>query len=131
MANFKLPDTQSFLAMTLVVSIVALVFMLAAIGKSDSDTFKILVGGLMGVGFSNVIGYYFTSSPGSKLKDETIHAMAATASGSPAAVTAAAERAAPAAAAVAAPPAADIAAPPAAEIAVEHALAERDAEHKP
>ena len=50
--------------------------------------------------------------------------------GSPTAVEAAAAAAAPAAAAVAAPPAAAVAAPPAAEIAVEHALAERDKEHK-
>jgi hypothetical protein len=132
MSNFKLPDTPSFLAMILVASIVGLVFLLALMGKSDTDTFKILVGALMSVGFTNIVGFYFGSSSSSKAKDDTISAMVSgTGSGTPAAVTAAAVAAAPAAAKVAAPPAADVAAPPAAEIAVEHALAERDAEHKP
>jgi hypothetical protein len=130
----KFPDTPSFLAVVLVISIVGLVFMLAVMGQSNTDTFKILVGGLMTVGFTNIVGFYFGSSSSSKAKDETISTMATAAtgigSGAPAAVTAAATAAAPAAAAVAAPPAAAVAAPPAAEIAVEHALAERDQEHK-
>jgi hypothetical protein len=128
----KFPDTPSFLAIVLVISIVSLVFMLALLGRSDSDVFKILVGGLMTVGFTNIVGFYFGSSASSKTKDDTISAMVSTGTGSgaPAAVTAAAAAAAPAAAAVAAPPAAAVAAPPAAEIAVEHALAERDQEHK-
>ena len=126
MTGLKLPATPSFLAIVLVVSIVGLVFMLALLGKSDTDTFKILVGGLMTVGFTNIVGFYFGSSSSSKAKDETISTMAsAVGSGAPAA-EAAATAAAPAAAAVAAPPAAAVAAPPAAEIAVEHALAERD-----
>ena len=129
MTNFKLPDTPSFLAIVLVISIVGLVFMLAMLGKSDTDTFKILVGGLMTVGFTNIVGFYFGSSAASKAKDETISTMASAVGGAPAA-EAAATAAAPAAAAVAAPPAAAVAAPPAAEIAVEHALAERDQEHR-
>lgn len=83
MSNFKLPDTPSFLAIMLVTAIVGLVYMLAAIGQSDTDTFKILVGALMSVGFTNIVGYYFTSSPTSKLKDETIHTMAAAAATPP------------------------------------------------
>ena len=132
MSNFKLPDTPSFIAIILVISIVALVFTLALLGKSDSQVFNVLVGGLMTVGFTNIVGFYFGSSASSKTKDDTISAMVTgTGSGTPAAVTAAAVAAAPAAAKDAAPPAADVAAPPAAEAAVEHALAERDAEHKP
>ena len=127
----KFPDTPSFLAIVLVISIVSLVFMLAVMGQANTDTFKILVGGLMTVGFTNIVGFYFGSSSSSKAKDDTISAMVTgTGSGAPAAVTAAATAAAPAAAAVAAPPAAAVAAPPAAEIAVEYALAERDQEHK-
>ena len=139
----KFPDTPSFLAMVLVVSIVGLVFMLAVMGQANTDTFKILVGGLMTVGFTNIVGFYFGSSSSSKAKDETISTMATavtgTGSGAPAAVIAAAKEAAPAAAAAAAPaaakeaapPAADVAAPPAAEFAVEHALAERDRKLSP
>ncbi len=73
----RIPDTQSFLAITLVVSLVVLVFLLALNGQSDSDTFKILVGGLMTVGFSNIIGFYFGSSQGSKTKDDTINTLSA------------------------------------------------------
>jgi hypothetical protein len=123
--------TANILALLLTLSIVGLIALLAFLGKTDTDTFKILVGGLMTVGFTNVIGFYFGSSAGSKSKDEVINSLATgTGTGGPAAVVAAAKAAAPAAAKEAAPPAADVAAPPAAEIAVEHALAERDAGHK-
>jgi len=131
----KFPDTPSFLAVVLVISIVGLVFMLAVMGQANTDTFKILVGGLMTVGFTNIVGFYFGSSSSSKAKDETINTMATavtgTGSGASAAVIAAAKEAAPAAAKEAAPPAADMAAPPAAEFAVEHALAERDRKLSP
>ncbi len=110
------------LAFILVSSIVGLVFLLAFLGQTDTDTFKILVGALMSVGFTNVIGFYFGSSVSSKAKDETISTLV---TGTGPAVVAAAKEAAPAAAKEAAPPAANVAAPPAAEIAVEHALAER------
>lgn len=131
MTNLKLPDTPSFIALILVVAIVVLVFTLAALGKSDSQVFNVLVGGLMTVGFTNIVGFYFGSSASSKTKDDTISAMiAGTGPGAPAAVTAAAVAAAPAAAEKAAPPAAEIAAPPAAEIAVAEEFAKRDEEHK-
>jgi hypothetical protein len=99
-----LPDTPSFIALILVISIVGLVFLLAITGKSDSDTFKILVGALMSVGFTNIVGFYFGSSQGSKDKDT---ALASIASGSVTfpAVTDAVEVAAPPAATVAVPPA--------------------------
>jgi type IV secretory pathway VirB10-like protein len=126
-----LPDTPSFIALILVISIVSLVFVLAITGKSDSDIFKILVGGLMTVGFTNIVGFYFGSSQGSKDKDTALASIASgTGSGTGAATTAAAVAAAPAAAEHAAPPAAAVAAPPAAEVAVEAALEKRE-EHKP
>jgi hypothetical protein len=88
-----------------------------------------------------IIGYVYGSSTANKSKDDTITALVTgTGTGGPSAAVvaaakeaapAAAQAAAPAAAKEAAPPAADVAAPPAAEIAVEHALAERDQEHKP
>lgn len=117
-------NPSTVIAIILTASIVGLVYLLAFLDKTDTDTFKILVGALMSVGFTNVIGFYFGSSVASKAKDETITSLV-TGTG-PGAVVAAAKEAAPAAAKEAAPPAANVAAPPAAEIAVEHALAERD-----
>jgi hypothetical protein len=72
--NFKLPDTQSSIALGLVLAVIALIFVMALTGKTETDTFKIMVGGLMTVGFANVIGFYFGSSQGSKTKDDTINA---------------------------------------------------------
>jgi hypothetical protein len=75
--NFKMPDTQSSIAFALVFAVVVLIFVMALTGKTETDTFKIMVGGLMTVGFSNVIGFYFGSSQGSKTKDDTINALSA------------------------------------------------------
>lgn len=122
------------LAFVLVGSIVGLVFLLAFLDKTDTDTFKILVGALMSVGFTNVIGFYFGSSVSSKAKDDTINAIATgtgVGTNGPAAVAAAAAVAAPIAAAAAAPPAAEIAAPPAAEAAVAQVMAAHEQEQKP
>jgi hypothetical protein len=121
-----LPDTPSFIALILVISIVGLVFLMAITGKSDSDIFKVLVGGLMTVGFTNIVGFYFGSSQGSKDKDAALATIASGSTPSAVATTAAAQRAAPAAAEAAAPPAAAVAAPPAAELAVAEALAKHD-----
>jgi hypothetical protein len=71
------PDTQSLIAVSLTMSIIGLVFLLALTGQVNSDTFKILVGGLMSVGFTNVVGFYFGSSAGSKAKDESIATLVA------------------------------------------------------
>ena len=68
------PDTQSALAIILVTAVIVLMFDLALTGKTETDTFKIMVGGLMTVGFASVIGFYFGSSQGSKTKDDTINA---------------------------------------------------------
>lgn len=68
------PDTQSALAIILVTAVIVLMFVLALTGKTETDTFKIMVGGLMTVGFASVIGFYFGSSAGSKTKDDTINA---------------------------------------------------------
>ncbi len=45
-------NTPSVIALTLVGSIVGLVYLLAFMGKAEADIFKILVGGLMTVGFT-------------------------------------------------------------------------------
>lgn len=73
--NLQFPTTQSVIAIGLVVAVIALVFVLALTGKTETDTFKIMVGGLMTVGFASVIGFYFGSSASSKTKDDTINAL--------------------------------------------------------
>ncbi len=78
---FKVADlsdkvsVQGFIAITLVFSIVGLLYLLALKGQTDTDTFKIMVGAVMTVGFANVVGFYFGSSTTSKIKDDTISAL--------------------------------------------------------
>lgn len=72
MPSFKL-DTQSSIAIMLVVAMIALIFVLVFVKVPDSDVFKMLSGGLMTVGFSSIIGFYFGSSSGSKAKDDTMN----------------------------------------------------------
>lgn len=110
-------NTPDSIALALIASIVLLVFTLAFMGRADSDVFKVLVGALVSVGFTNIVGFYFGSSASSKAKDDTISTMANSAGNAVGSATAAAAAAAPAAAAAAAPAAAAIAAPPAAIIA--------------
>ena len=71
-------DTKSAIAVVLIVSMVAMAFLLA-IRNPDSDIFKMLMGGLVTVGFSNVISFYFGSSSGSKAKDDTLNQIAVSA----------------------------------------------------
>jgi hypothetical protein len=73
-----LPDTAAFIANVLVLSIVGLVFALVVTGQTDTDVFKVLVGALMSVGFTNIVGFYFGSSKGSQAKDDTLATMATT-----------------------------------------------------
>jgi len=71
-------DTRATIAIMLVVAIITMAFVLAFRPTSapDSDVFKMLIGGLMTVGFATVIGFYFGSSSGSKDKDDTINQVA-------------------------------------------------------
>lgn len=66
-------DTQSFIAIFLVISMVALVFTIAFMGKApNDDTFKVLSGALATVGFATIVSFYFGSSSGSKSKDDAM-----------------------------------------------------------
>lgn len=64
-------DARSLLAIILVVCVMALAFLLA-IRAPESQTFNILLGGVMTVGFASVIQWYYGSSSGSAMKDEAL-----------------------------------------------------------
>lgn len=64
-------DTRSILAILLVSAVIALMFVLG-VRNPESDVFKILLGGVMTVGFASVVGWYFASSSGSAMKDEAL-----------------------------------------------------------
>lgn len=77
-APYWWPSPPVAIAALLVVSVVALAFILA-FRAPDGDMFKFMVGGLMTTGFASIIAYFFGSNTGSKDKDVTIaRAMAAT-----------------------------------------------------
>lgn len=70
-------DTRSAIAVALVIAMIAMAFVLAfRPAVPDSDVFKILIGGLMTVGFASIINFYFGSSSGSKAKDDTLNQIA-------------------------------------------------------
>ena len=72
-------DTKSIIALVLVTALIAMMFVLVFRPTiPDSDVFKMLIGGMMTVGFSTVINFYFGSSAGSKAKDDTLNQIAAT-----------------------------------------------------
>lgn len=73
---FWWPDPQSFIAIVLVLSMIALVFVLAFHGAPDSDMFKLVVGAFVTVGFASIVQFYFGSSKGSAAKDDTINKIA-------------------------------------------------------
>lgn len=120
---FWLPDTQGFLAISIIALIALIVVILLtrppAIDERTSGVLMTIVGVLIAC-LKDVYSFFFGSSKGSQAKDESQAKVITTLTtpptgtgGSPAAIVAAAEAAAPAAAAVAAPPAAAEAAPPA------------------
>jgi hypothetical protein len=73
-------DARSFLAIFVVVSVVAIIILWMLHPPTGSDaamaTLNTLVGALVGVGFAGVIQYFFGSSDTSKDKDATIAAIA-------------------------------------------------------
>ncbi len=69
-------DARSLLAILLLGGVMGLAFVLV-LKAPDSDTFKILLGGLMTTGFAGVIQWYYGSSSGSAMKDEALAQTAA------------------------------------------------------
>lgn len=74
--KFGWPEPQSFIAVFLVISVVALTFTLVLTGKAESQMTIMMIGGLMTVGFASIIGFYYGSSKSSKTKDDTISTLA-------------------------------------------------------
>lgn len=70
-------DTRSAIALALVAAMIGMAFVLVFRPTvPDSDVFKMLIGGLMTVGFATIISFYFGSSAGSKAKDDTLNQIA-------------------------------------------------------
>lgn len=80
---FWWPETpQTLIGVALVLAVIFLTFLLA-FKAPDGDMFKMMVGGLMTVGFASIIGFYFGSSAGSKDKDAAMVKMAGATNGAP------------------------------------------------
>jgi hypothetical protein len=122
------PDAQGFLAGGIVI-LCGLALFVRMFRTSDVDDKMIdtMITILFSTCLVTVYNFWFGSSRGSSIKDETIVKMAAA---SPVAAMAAAKAVAPIAAAIAAPPAAEVAAPPAAEAAVEKAMEKEHSKDK-
>lgn len=75
------PETRDFIATLLIIAtVVVIIVLIFRPIATDNQLLNVMLGGLMTVGFANVITYYFGSSSGSKDKDDTISKMAVSAS---------------------------------------------------
>lgn len=73
-APFWWPNPQALIALILIVSMVALMFVLALRTQptQDSDMLKMVVGGFITVGFASIINFYFGSSKESANKGDAL-----------------------------------------------------------
>lgn len=73
------PDTQGFLAVAIIsiISVIVLVLLLCTVKMTDTvqGVLMTMIGVLTGC-LKDVFGFYFSSSSGSKTKDDTIKSMA-------------------------------------------------------
>lgn len=77
-----IPETRDFIATLLIIAtVVVIVVLIFHPIATDNQLLNVMLGGLMTVGFANVITYYFGSSSGSKDKDDTISKMAVSVTG--------------------------------------------------
>jgi hypothetical protein len=74
-------SVRAILGIILTVAFVLLIFYLAWQGKTETETFNLLVGALTGAALSHVLGYYFGTTESSQTKDDTIKIQAKTAAG--------------------------------------------------
>jgi RsiW-degrading membrane proteinase PrsW (M82 family) len=74
-------SVRAILGIILTVAFVLLIFYLAWQGKTETETFNLLVGALTGAALSHVLGYYFGTTESSQTKDDTIKIQARTAAG--------------------------------------------------
>ena len=74
--NWDKFDARSFIAIFVTVAVVLLAFVLVFTPVADSnDVAKMLIGGLMTVGFATIVNFFFGSSHSSQAKDDTIAKM--------------------------------------------------------
>ena len=64
-------DMRGALALVMVVSVMAMAFLLA-VTHADSDIFKMMLGTVVGASLTPAINWYFGSSKGSAMKDEVL-----------------------------------------------------------
>jgi RsiW-degrading membrane proteinase PrsW (M82 family) len=74
-------SVRAILGIILTVAFVLLIFYLAWQGKTETETFNLLVGALTGAALSHVLGYYFGTTESSQTKDDTIKLQAGRAAG--------------------------------------------------
>ncbi len=65
-------SVRAIISILLTVAFVGLIFLLAWQGKTDTQTFNLLVGALTGAALGHVLGYYFNTTESSGKKDDTI-----------------------------------------------------------
>jgi hypothetical protein len=65
-------SVRAIISILLTVAFVGLIFFLAWQGKTDTQTFNLLVGALTGAALGHVLGYYFNTTESSGKKDDTI-----------------------------------------------------------
>ena len=65
-------SVRAVISILLTAAFVGLIFLLAWQGKTDSETFNLLVGALTGAALGHVLGYYFNTTESSGKKDDTI-----------------------------------------------------------
>jgi ABC-type uncharacterized transport system permease subunit len=68
-------SVRAILGVMLTGAFVGLIFLLAWQGKTDTQTFNLLVGAMTGAALGHVLGFYFGTTQSSNTKDDTINAL--------------------------------------------------------